>query len=264
MALARLKLIIAAFACATCASGAYANDAAPVMATIDRLIKSPDKYANKIVRIEGQVDNCEYDSCNLCVVNATEATENLDTCIGIKFEGYTDDAAGLRTSHAMEGVFRFATVILDAKFDPTCIANYQPPEIAKKAEIICLDRVTVLYNARVEKVLSRKSALNGIVNFYDYGKLTVPSDNDRKAILAELARWYDPKTLDTFVVFMTPHEPYSPAEGAGGLACVCVKQSCDGQWPTRWFAGFNSAANPFACSRLREFKDGWRVVPGDF
>lgn len=243
-----------------------AKDDAPIPVTIDQLIKSPDSYANKIVRIEGQIDNCEYDSCNLCSTDATEATANLENCLGIKFDGYSEGIAGLRTSAAMERIFRFATVIMDAKFDPACIANYQPPEVAKKAKFVCLDRVTVLSDARVEKVLSRKSALDGIVNFYRYGRLIAPPIDDRKAMLAELARWHDAKTLGKFVLFLIPmqDEPVSPTPEAGGLACICIEQSCEGRWPTRWFAGFQSAANPFACEKLYKFRDGWRVASEDF
>jgi len=247
-------------------AASLAKDDAPMPVTIDQLIQSPDKYANKTVRVEGQIDNCEYDSCNLCSADATEVTANLGNCVGIKFDGYSEDTAGLRTSRAMERVFRFATVLMDAKFDPTCIANYQPHEIAKKAKFICLDRVTVLTNARVDKVLSRKSALDGIVNFYRYGKLITPPNDDRKAMLAELARWYDAGALTKFVLFLIARqgEPMSSTAEAGGLACICVEQSCEGRWPTQWFAGFQSAANPFACEKLYKFKDGWRVAPEDF
>ncbi len=256
--------LIVSLAIAAWADGAWADNVAPVLATIDQLIKSPDKYANKIVRIEGQIDNCEYDSCNLCPPGATDATANLGNCLGLKFDGYTDDTAGRRTSRAMESAFRFGTVLLDAKFDPACIASYQPLEIAKKAEFVCMDRATVLYDARIETVYSRKSALDGIVNFYGYGKLTAPSEDDRKAMLVELARWHDAKTLEKFVLFMTPREPANTLGEAGSLACVCVEQSCEGRWPTRWFAGFYSAADPFACDRMYKFKDGWRVAPEDF
>ncbi|HEY2071154.1 MAG TPA: hypothetical protein VGG48_16475 [Rhizomicrobium sp.] len=253
------RLCLAQFALAMLgASQAAALE--PVAVTFAQLVRDPDRYAQKTVRIIGEVDNCVSLVCALCPAEAKAGTAQ---CMGLGFSGYSDDRAGRITATLVEEAFRFATVELEATFDPTCLLSYEASQKKKHPNIVmvCTDRASVLLDARVLRVFSRKSVLDGIVSGYDSGALVTPPDDERKAMLAEAESWRDPDASNPFTLFVIAGAPLRKSEQAWGLACICREASCDGRWPVRWVGGFDSPANPFACDLMIKANDHWRVAP---
>ena len=254
-----MKMIVFLFFAVVMPCVAMADDATPIPATIEQIVQDPMKYADKNVRIRGQVDNCISLTCNLCPIDMKVFGQG---CLGLDFLGYSDDGAGSRTSALMERAFRFATVEMDTSVDPTCLENY---EKAKQAEnpsliIVCTDRATVLTDARVIKVLARKSALDGLVSGYEFGPLVTAPPRERRLMLAELGG-ETPRTSVSTAAFIVVG--LSSPKKVTGLVCVCLTESCEGRWPTRWFGGFDSPANPFLCTNMTKTLGRWRVAsPG--
>jgi len=112
-------------------------------------------------------------------------------------------------------------------------------------------------------VHSRKNAHDGLIGDYDFGPLIVADLEDQPKMQAEIAGLPDYLGKRETRFFINKGEQW-PKSTATGLACVCMAQNCEGQWPTRFFGGFDSAPNPFRCWHLAKLKIGWRVMPGDF
>ena len=51
-------------------------------------------------------------------------------------------------------------------------------------------------------------------------------------------------------------DPYIP----DGAICMCVTDDCQNLWPTRWFYGMKSPANPFRCWTLQKIDGQWRLL----
>lgn len=249
----------------------------PVPVTIEQLLANPDHYAMKDVRITGQVDNCISFTCNLCPADMTRETLDLKKCIGMSFTGYrpegegmAQDVAASRTETGMENLFRFATVTLDAFFNPACLTNKaynRDGSVQVDARnivltVVCTDRATVLEDARVIDLHARKSARDGLVSYYDFGPL-VEADaamaGEIRAVWAD--RLKDVKAND-LKVFLLPASPYGDdkAIDRDALVCECRIDDCSGKWPTRYFGGFDTPGNPFACNEVYRRNGVWVVA----
>jgi hypothetical protein len=217
--------------------------------TVHQLMRSPDRYADQTVRVTGQVDNCIARSCSLCPAEMTRETFDAHDCFNLSFDGFPDrDGNDARAQ--MDAAFRFATVILEAHFDPGCIERGS-----------CVDREGGLSDARVMQVIARKPAAEGLVSWYREGRLLDPGPEDRRLMTAEWDKLAGrPDTgLKLFIV-----EDYSLQHGnmrEVGLGCVCYAQSCDGTWPAHYFGGFNAPGNPYRCYEMAKFADGWELLP---
>jgi hypothetical protein len=244
--------IIAAIFSIPAPTASLAADTAPIKTTVDQIIKSPKSFAGKLVRLEGQFDNCISLNCNLCPSDMSRDTFDRNKCLATAFDEF-DGGGSYGAQQPMEPVFRFATVILDAWFDPGCMDG----------TAFCTDKAVVLSGARVLSVLSRKNALNGLIGDYDMGPLTIAGNDDAKQMKNEVAALPDFPTKMEAHFFVSTREPW-PGSTATGLACFCLAQSCEGRWPTRVFGGFDTPSNPFRCWHLEKVVVGWRVMPGDF
>jgi hypothetical protein len=260
----RLALLLSMLALIS--NAAFADEiqeraAAPTV-TFEQLFKSPGDYANKFVRIRGQVDNCFSMTCNLCPENMTAETFDRFKCLGLEFDGYGDGRSGNRTALLMEQAFRFAIVTINVKFDPTCLYSMLPNRNPKTVPI-CLDRQTILESARVETVHARKSALDGIVSWYDFGPLREPdSEAERLALLNGFKEALSPNSSADIRVFLMDGKGIPRPEDveALGLGCICTERSCEGNWPKRWFLGFDSPANPVECQSMEKVKGTWHLA----
>lgn len=269
-ALSRYALIAAALCCAAPAAAAHR----PRPVTIAQLIDDPDRYAMQTVRIRGQVDNCISFTCGLCPETMTRETLDAKQCLPLSFHGFPNednydlaDRATIPTAERMEETFRFATVTLDAFFDPTCMTNkdysHTPPPKPNQEEIVtCSDRGTVLEMARVVTVHSRKSAFDGLVTGYDAGPLGVAEPADAAAMQAAFFSAYRSGADDEVRAFVLTSKKgyFDTSFDKQGLVCVCRKEECAGRWPSRYFAGFESPANPFLCRDLAEMKGVWTLL----
>ena len=232
----------------------------PLKVTFSDLVQHPDRYNGKTIRIVGQVDNCFGFGCNLC---PSDMKVFGSGCLGLEFSGFTQDMAGRRTSQLMERTFRFATVELEAVFDPACLESYQKMLEAKNPDrvVVCTDRATVLKDARVIEVRARKSALDGLVSGYNFGKIVPAPDGDATPMLAEISSWRGSNPNGQFKAFLIADGSLEDQRRTLGVACVCAEETCDRRWPTRWFGGFESPANPFVCSFMEKVGGSWRTSP---
>lgn len=238
---------------------ALADEQLPTSVTLNQLIQSPAEYAFKKVRIEGQVDNCNYWACALCPTDMTNETFDENKCLEMEFDSFGDGELGYRTSALLGEAFRFATIEMEAFFDPNCKVRSVDPH----KQFVCIDRVIYLKNAHVLAVHSRKSAIDGLVYWGNYEQLSLANDSEGQAMQAVFfvgKGWLRGGEPRFFVVIETDKSNLTSDILARGLGCVCIEESCEGRWPTRWFSGFNSPANPFVCSKMEKYRHGWQVV----
>lgn len=239
------------------ASGAQAVPAV----TIAQLVQQPYRYADQTVRVTGEVDNCVSSFyCALCPPHRVAGDGQI--CVGLAFSGFSDDEAGGQTVLLMEETFRFATVEMEAKFEPGCLESYQAMERKRHPDvvIVCTDNATVLLDARVTKVISRKSVLDGLQGPHLHD-LAAPPDSELKAMEAEASYWGEKGDTDAHKLFVISAPPPVETWQAWGVECVCRAGDCAGRWPTRWGDGFDSPANPFACDLMIKKNGVWRLVP---
>jgi hypothetical protein len=224
-------------------------EATPV--TIAQLLSDPGHYRNAQVIVRGQIDNCIALSCNLCPEEMTTDSFDYTRCVVLEFDNFSGSRDDVETPGVMEQAFRFATVTITAEFDPSMLLR----------EVIPGGRGIGLVDARVQQVHSRRSARNGLVGIYDYGKLVEPPPGEigamREAFLRDGAQNFG--KLQTAIFWVDVGSGEQPAEKieASGLACVCIRYICAGQWPKRLFSGFESPANPFQCDLLVKKGGKW-------
>jgi hypothetical protein len=261
-----VQIVLLSICCGGLLGCAGSSDPMPV--TLQELIRTPDTYAMKEVRLRGQLDNCLSFSCHFCPEEMTDEAYDLSKCLALGFDDFSSSGGqpSVRTSELLEQAFRFAIITIDAKFDPTCLTNegYRAVhEIKGKAEtvVICTDRATVLRLARVQQVHFRKSALDGIVSWYQIGDLKSPGASDesemRSASELELADFKG----ETRMFLVSGDLQMESGWQAEGLGCRCVEANCEGHWPNRAFLGFESPGNPFICWNLLKIKGHWQEVP---
>jgi hypothetical protein len=119
-----------------------------VVADVSQLRSEPGKFSGRLVRLTGKLDECYQWECSLCPEKMTTAGADAKRCLPLDFRPLMKGTGfGERET---EGVFRFASVTLVAKFDPTCLQG------------TCLDRGTVLSNADVVAVQQRRSSRDGL------------------------------------------------------------------------------------------------------
>ncbi len=246
---------VARVALLLCIVGVAPAASAPMSATLAQLHSHPARYAGKLVRLRGQLDSCLGYACDLCPETMTPQNNEGALCLQVSFDGYpigyADDAAAT-VSGDMQRLFRFATVTLEARFDPTCLPNYKPPG----GLVVCSDYPSALLDARVIAVHARRTARDGLVAVrHDLGDFRIPVPDDARAMRqAYLAAF--PNAQSDFRVFLDPVVDPA-AEETSGKICVCRDGVCDGKWPIRTSDAIDTPANPFDCYRLLKRKDAW-------
>jgi hypothetical protein len=166
----------------------------------------------------------------------------------------------------MGEMYRFASVRLEALFDPNCRVTY------KDQEIICIHRVIDLNDAHVMAVLSRKTSNDGFVGDDEIYPVSPAGPREHDAMRAGFSIDGKATMLKDPEFFLIAPRIKRPGDerwfalsdhtDAQGLACVCLlEDGCAARWPTRFFNGISSPANPFLCRKMAKSKAGdWRVV----
>jgi len=229
-----------------------ASEPEAIQTSIPQILQSPKAYANKIVRIDGQVDNCISLSCNICPTEMTNATFDTRKCLALEFEGFRDEGGAVGASELMDKAFRFAVVTLEARFLPACLGI---------DGAVCTDRATVLFDARVLALHARKTNQDGIVSSYDFGQLVAPSASEQSAMQSEIELLEPYSKLERKYFLVTDPQARPDKVLAIGLSCVCFEKTCEGKWPTRFFGGFDGVGNPYSCVLMEKHSVGWRVLP---
>jgi hypothetical protein len=119
-----------------------------IVATIEQIRSRPDSFAGKQVRLTGQLDECFGWECSLCPETMTDKDRDANRCLELEFRPLMEGTGF--GSFEQEGIFRFSSVVLTAKFDPYCWKGR------------CTDRQTVLMNATVASVTKRRAGASGL------------------------------------------------------------------------------------------------------
>lgn len=121
---------------------------AEVAATIQQVRSLPNNFAGKRVRLVGKLNECYGWECSLCPEALTTKDRNADQCLPLSFRPLVNGTGF--GSDEQESVFRFSSVVLTAKFDPSCW------------KLTCTDRQTVLLDATVEAVTKQRAGASGL------------------------------------------------------------------------------------------------------
>ena len=242
----RILLLTIVSAALVCSGSACADGSAvprePIIVSIEQLIKSPDDYNGKIVQVRGRISQCAApQSCGICEETAEGKLTNPLSCLGIEL--YESSVSPFDTWKK----YRFATVILEGKFNSTCL----------KASPPCLDNATALFETRVRAMLARHSVFD-VKMQYVFGDLVAANGADRVEMIAAMNRaGLMVGASEQEAVFNLANIDHYFGSLAAGLAVGCIG---NGTWPTQWGLGANSQGNPFRCWFLEKTATGWDVV----
>lgn len=141
---------------------------AETVVTTDEVRANFRKFAGKEIRLTGQLDECFAWECSLCPETMTTQDRNPKRCLALSFRPLIPDTGF--GSDQQEEVFRFASVVLTAKFDPSCWEDG------------CVDRQTVLYDANVTSVHQRRASSEGLWlgNYSDLSEIIGPRASQLK------------------------------------------------------------------------------------
>jgi hypothetical protein len=212
--------------------------------TLDQLRSAPRQFAGRTVRLRGQVDQCWNMRCSLCPLDATPLKLQSDRCLAIDFDRMRG-GEGNRGAD-MDAAFRYADVVVTARFDPTCLVG------------ACLDRASVLLDARVEQVTRRRRSRDGLIWRPDR---LMPAPASAAHEVAELVREPGGRPALSTSVFAT-----SSDANASRSAVVCVWLGPTGtaaSWPTSWQGALvsRSTEDSYRCWPALREKGKWRLLP---
>lgn len=224
---------------------AAAIHAAPIPVNLDELRTHPGEYDGRIVRTTGQIDECWNMSCHLCPVSATPADPQWERCLAIGFDRFR---GGERNRGAdMDSAFRYADVVVTARFDPSCLQRPGEEDIA-----VCTDRATVLRDARVEKVTHRRRSRDGLIRRPE--PLLAAPEKAARQVLALVPR---DEPGAAYRVFATPDDPLLKQS-----AVLCRAEPIGdeaAEWPTSWQGALTapSTEDRYHCRAARLNATGW-------
>lgn len=223
-----------------------AVEAPPTFVTLDQLRSQPAGFREKRVTVAGQIDECWNMSCNLCPIEATPASPHWERCLAISFDKFR---GGLHNVGAdVDGAFRYADVVITARFDPTCL------------EGLCTDRGSVLLAARVEEVKRRRRSRDGLIKRPD-PLIEASAEAARPLIALMRPQQGQSEPRQAVKVFATRSDPKLQRN-----AVVCRASSRPGTsvaWPTSWNAAIvaPSTEDRFGCSTAFKDQRGWVLEP---
>jgi hypothetical protein len=158
---------------------------APRVSILD-LKRNPSLYEQRVVRVQGQFDQCAGATCNLCPVEMTKATLNENQCLPLGFRSENGSSPEGNFPPLMHRLYRFSTVTLEATFTSLCLRDENANPLS---DVLCTGWPANLYSPRILEVHSRKSASDGLITMWgDIGPLIAPASDDREAMQQELGR----------------------------------------------------------------------------
>jgi hypothetical protein len=257
------------------------------LVTVHELKTHWQRYNDKAIRIRGELDACNGGiyglECSVCPEGTTASEAYQYKCLAFVFDAEAvspEPPAHFATISLQQQMYRFATVTLEARFTDVCLVDEDGNDIiqtrtaAKPSRqagpgfvpeevLICADGSSNLDHVRILAVHSRKSARDAIVSPAMSALLVTASGPERDDMTAEFAKFYLDDGRQTRELFLVPPSqftrdigPYAP----DGVACVCLQDSCEQQWPTRWFIDMKSPANPFLCWHMHKTNGQWHVT----
>jgi len=223
--------------------------------SISNLRKFPARYSGKVVQIRGKLDECAEWECSICPEEMTSETADPKKCASLEFRSLL--AGTGFGEEAKDAVFRFASVILNAKFDPGCW------------KVPCLDRASVLDDADVVAVTARHNgrtrlwlgkrtplipmsdpaATEVMKAAYKAGLPRAPSSEEKNPELAKLMLQFDPSVK----VFGISGQPDS------AVACWGAHDSGVEDWPNSEEGALEarSVNDIYRCAKFRRVEGQW-------
>lgn len=227
----------------------------PQSVTLDQLRNTPARFAGQTVRLRGQIDQCWNMGCSVCPLDATPQNPQGERCLAIDFDrmrgGSNDWGAD------MDSAYRYADVLVTAKFDPACLPRR--PERGAAAIVVCTDRASVLLGARVKQVTRRRRSNDGLIWRPDRLMAAPPKVAHE---LAELVRPTGSQpVLRPAAVFMTA---WGRKTRRSAVVCVSLEALDNAvQWPTSWQGALvaRSTEDRYKCWSAAHDQSGWRLTP---
>lgn len=255
-----IALTILAGVAATVGSACAQTQPHPAPVAISELRKHPDKYSGQTVRISGKLTECWGWECSICPEAMTSETADAEQCLPLEFRPLMK-GTGFGES-AVEAVFRFASVTIDARFDPGCLHGG------------CTDRGTVLLDADVVATTQRRTSQSGlwlggrtrlgpladpvaaavIAAAYDAGYPQGSSHREKDPAMAALTRQFDPQIKAFGIV---GHADIAiVCWASGGLPSFVWPDSLEGALYAR------SINDHYTCNEARTIKNRWVLQVG--
>ena len=140
-------------------------------------------------------------------------------------------------------------------FDPSCLT-----------ELLCMDRATTWRGVQVRAVHRRLPSNDGLVFGRAGGRLDAASDDISNAVKADYRRYLTLIGSDDdhpLVVLLPEYSIFRPeAKGDEARLCVCLKESCEAEWPRRDLSIWARTPNdPYVCHVALKTDGAWRVFP---
>ena len=221
---------------------AAALSVAPMDVSIAELRGAPQRYDQKVVRLRGTLKAHPFNTfSSLCPEENTDDSP----CLGVAFDDYglsSPDALGAK---AVAAAFRWATVTVTARFDAFCL----------RANSICLDYPTYLWDARVQAVHHRQSSAE--VQGPGALRLT-PAEVADAAAMLDAYRHVSGRQVDAqpeTAAFIAPELTDR------GAVCAWRWGHRDGPWPSSLIAvNAPSAIDHFTCWSTQKVAGQWRII----
>jgi hypothetical protein len=224
--------------------------AEPRVLTVDYVVAHIAELHGKTIQLRGEINECESLDCAIC----SDGTAT-SSCLGLSL--YADRAG----RNAIEELYRFATVTIEARIDAACALGYDPARGRVPGEIFfCTDRAPDVVAARVLRVEKRRSATEGRFSMYGGWPLRPATDQEGDPILAawktQQQRLYPDEPATEVAVFRIAVEDRYRTD-TGYRLCVCLKDSCSGKWPSKSGQMVHSPGNPYECHRADQSQTDW-------
>ena len=230
---------------------------------VHRLKTHWQRYDGKTVTLRGWIDECIGWNCNICPKAMLGGTA-WDLCIPIAFARQNDPdywQKGYYQQVLQRDLYRLATVTVRARFSALCLSDEKGKPVGG---VICSDGPANLDNARVLAVHARMSASEAAIHETEGVSALAPAPaGQAEEMYAEFKLVLGLMATQKPFAMLAAVPPAAGGTGAplAGLACVCLDDSCEGRWPTLYFPGLHTPANPFHCWDMRKTASGWRVIP---
>lgn len=236
-----------ALTAAACASLKATPSRTMTVAEIEQNIRSLDGHT---VRLSGEVNNCTSLTCLIC-----DGPEESAACLPLDFHTFSDVE-----KEAVEELYRFATVVVDARIDATC---YPDNTAHAGIVVVCTDRGSAVEDARVVSLESRKPASKGRFTMYEGEPIKAVGDEiyeKIRKVLRDLMT--DDAPEDSQLMIYEEAEPSPDSKQVQYYACICREDDCTGQWPAMsGRAWTRSPANPYYCYGVVASDGNWIIAP---
>lgn len=229
--------------------------------TPQMVLDAPWSFNGSRVRMTGEFDECNSYQCQLCTDGwrVTDGDNNKN-CLGVSFRHGLSD----------EQYVRFTTATIEGDYRANC-AGVPDPTKAKPGELgevhVCTDRATQLEEASVVRIITRRPATEGRLEFYGIEPLVRANANDEVSIKSAFRENVSVLNsgqagIERRVYLFTKDDLAEEADGldAEGALCVCLRDKCaETDWPTlTGHTRFGDFDNPYRCWRAEKVQGTWR------